>query len=110
MGVEHDRWMTEAIRLAGEAVDRGDEPFGALLVVDAASVLEARNAINGDLAQAIEDSIDRLESEDDLWVGILSHTGPVFCAGADLHEQPAGEAQAQIDHFLFRRIGQVLLE
>lgn len=51
---------------------------------------EARNAINGDLAQAIEDSIDRLESEDDLWVGILSHTGPVFCAGADLKEIAAG--------------------
>lgn len=56
MGAEHDRWMTEAIRLAGEAVDRGDEPFGALLVVDAASVLEARNAINtsGDITQHAE--------------------------------------------------------
>ncbi len=56
MGAEHDRWMTEAIRLAGEAVDLGDEPFGALLVVDAASVVEARNAINtsGDVTQHAE--------------------------------------------------------
>ena len=64
-------------------------------VVDRVAIIrldrpEARNAVNGELAQAIEDSIDRLESEDDLWVGILSHTGPVFCAGADLKEIAAG--------------------
>ena len=55
---------------------------------------EARNAINSDLTRAIEDSIDRLERDDDLWVGILSHTGPVFCAGADLKEIAAGRGAA----------------
>lgn len=45
---------------------------------------EARNAINGEVARAIESAIDRLEADGDLWVGVLSGRGPVFCAGADL--------------------------
>ena len=45
---------------------------------------EARNAVNGVVAQGIEESLDRLESDDDLWIGVLSHVGEVFSAGADL--------------------------
>jgi enoyl-CoA hydratase len=56
--------------------------------------VEARNAINGAMAEAIEGAIDRLEDDDDLWVGILSHNGPVFCAGADLKEIAAGNGAA----------------
>jgi tRNA(Arg) A34 adenosine deaminase TadA len=44
----HDRthhWIRAAIRLAGEARERGDEPFGALLVSHDRSILEARNAV-----------------------------------------------------------------
>lgn len=52
--------------------------------------VEARNAINPAMAEAIEGAIDRLEDDDDLWVGILTHEGPVFCAGADLKEIAAG--------------------
>ncbi|GJM38435.1 MAG: enoyl CoA dehydratase/isomerase [Acidimicrobiales bacterium] len=52
--------------------------------------VEARNAINGAMAEAIEGAIDRLEEDDELWVGVLSHNGPVFCAGADLKEIAAG--------------------
>ncbi len=52
--------------------------------------VEARNAINGAMAEAIEGAVDRLEDDDDLWVGILTHNGPVFCAGADLKEIAAG--------------------
>lgn len=54
--------------------------------------VEARNAINGAMAEAIEGAIDRLEGDDDLWVGILTHEGPVFCAGADLKGIAAGNA------------------
>lgn len=43
-----EKWIREAIRLAAEARERGDEPFGALLVYDGAAVLEARNAVNTD--------------------------------------------------------------
>lgn len=56
--------------------------------------VEARNAINGEMALAIEGAIDRLEGDDDLWVGVLTHEGPVFCAGADLKEIAAGNGAA----------------
>ena len=53
---------------------------------------EAKNAVNGEVATGIEAAIDRLEQDDDLWVGILTHTGNVFCAGADLKVIGAGRA------------------
>lgn len=53
---------------------------------------EARNAVNGAVAQGIEDGIDKLEADDDLWVGILTGVPPVFCAGADLKEINSGNA------------------
>ncbi len=52
--------------------------------------VEARNAINPAMAQAIESAIDRLEQDDELWIGVLAHNGPVFSAGADLKEIAAG--------------------
>lgn len=56
---------------------------------------EARNAVNGALASGLEAAIDQLESDPDLWVGILSantdgQERPVFSAGADLKELNAG--------------------
>jgi enoyl-CoA hydratase len=57
---------------------------------------EARNAVNGDVANGMEAAIDRLEEDDDAWVGILTHNGPVFSAGADLKAINAGQvAQLQ---------------
>ncbi|NCZ93377.1 MAG: enoyl-CoA hydratase/isomerase family protein, partial [Actinobacteria bacterium] len=49
---------------------------------------EARNAINGDVAAAFEAAIDKLEGDDEAWVGVLrantsGQERPVFCAGAD---------------------------
>ena len=52
--------------------------------------VEARNAINPAMAEAIEAAIDRLEADDEIWAGVLTHEGPVFCAGADLKEVAAG--------------------
>ena len=52
---------------------------------------EARNAVNGDVAQGMEDAIDRLEDDDEAWVAILTHNGPVFSAGADLKKINAGQ-------------------
>src|SRR3954469_18147734 len=54
---------------------------------------EARNAVNGDVAKGMEAAIDRLEEDDDVWVGILTHNGPVFSAGADLKAISAGNAR-----------------
>ena len=55
---------------------------------------EARNAIDGPMARAIEDGIDSLEADDSLLVGIISHTGSVFSAGADLKAVRRGEGAA----------------
>jgi enoyl-CoA hydratase len=55
---------------------------------------EARNAVNGAVAQGIEQAIDRIEEDDGIWVGILTGEPPVFSAGADLKEINSGNAAA----------------
>lgn len=60
---------------------------------------DARNAINGDVAAAVEACIDKLEAQDGVWVGVLTantegQTNPVFCAGADLKAINSGNAAA----------------
>ncbi len=58
---------------------------------------EARNAVNGDVANGLEAAIDRLEADEAVWVGILAantegQERPVFCAGADLKAINSGDA------------------
>jgi len=58
---------------------------------------EARNAINGDVAAAMEAAIDKMEADPNVWVGILrantaGQERPVFCAGADLKAINSGQA------------------
>lgn len=58
---------------------------------------EARNAVNGDVAAALEAAIDRLEDDPEIWCGILTantegQERPVFCAGADLKAINSGQA------------------
>lgn len=58
---------------------------------------EARNAVNGDVANGLEAAIDRLEADADVWVGVLAantegQERPVFCAGADLKAINSGDA------------------
>ena len=57
---------------------------------------EARNAVNGDVANGLEAAIDQLEDDDEVWVGILTantegHERPVFSSGADLKAISAGQ-------------------
>lgn len=51
---------------------------------------EARNAVNTAVAQGIEEAIDTVESDDDLWCAVLtgskSEKGYIFSAGADLKQ------------------------
>lgn len=53
---------------------------------------EARNAVNGAVALAMEAAIDEFESNDAAWVAILHGNGTNFSAGADLKEIAAGNA------------------
>lgn len=55
---------------------------------------QARNAINGEVTEGIESALDQIESDDALWISILTGTPPVFCAGADLKEINSGNARA----------------
>src|SRR6202167_6075212 len=55
---------------------------------------EARNAFDGASAQAMEAAVDRLDAEDDLFVGVISGAGGNFSAGADLKAAARGERAA----------------
>ncbi len=47
---------------------------------------ESRNAINGAMRLDLNAAWDRFRDDEDAWVGILTATGEVFCAGADLKD------------------------
>jgi enoyl-CoA hydratase len=57
---------------------------------------DARNAVDPALASALEAAVDRLEADDEVWVGVLAARGPVFCAGADLKAISEGRAEGII--------------
>jgi enoyl-CoA hydratase len=52
---------------------------------------EARNAVNGAVAEAIAAALDRLDAEDALRIGIVTGAGGTFCAGMDLKAFVTGE-------------------
>ncbi len=45
---------------------------------------EARNAVSDEVSRAIEDTLDEFEADGEVWAVVITGTGPVFCAGADL--------------------------
>lgn len=47
-----------------------------------------RNAINGEVTGGLDEALNLLEDNDDLWCAILTGGPEVFCAGADLAEGP----------------------
>ena len=55
---------------------------------------EARNAFDAASAEAMEAAVDRLDAEDDLFVGVITGAGGNFCAGADLKAAARGERAA----------------
>jgi enoyl-CoA hydratase len=63
---------------------------------------EARNAVNGELARAMEAAIDSMEDDPEVWVGVLranteGQERPVFSAGADLKAINAGDSSLQTE-------------
>ncbi len=76
------------------------EPHGRVGVITL-NRPEARNAVNGAVAEGLEAAVDQLEADPELWVGVLranmeGQTRPVFCAGADLKVINSGAAHTII--------------
>ena len=69
------------------------ERFGHVLVITI-NRPEARNAFDAASAEALEAAVDRLDAEDDLFVGVITGAGGNFCAGVDLKAAARGERAA----------------
>src|SRR6266508_2160986 len=52
---------------------------------------EAKNAVNDEVSAAVETALDEYEADDDIRVVIVTGTGDVFSAGADLKMVAKGE-------------------
>jgi enoyl-CoA hydratase len=52
----------------------------------------ARNAVNAEMAQALAAGLDRLDTEAELSVGVLTGAGGTFCSGMDLKGFLKGES------------------
>lgn len=88
---DHERHMARAIELAREAADRGDEPFGSVLVKDDRIVMESRNAVNteNDIARHPELTLARRaaaerDDVDDLVMYTSTEPCPM-CSGGMYH-------------------------
>jgi enoyl-CoA hydratase/carnithine racemase len=54
---------------------------------------DARNAVNGAVAQGLEAAVERVEADPEIWAAVLTGAGPhAFCAGADLKAVAAGRS------------------
>ncbi|WAM11652.1 MULTISPECIES: crotonase/enoyl-CoA hydratase family protein [Rhodococcus] len=53
---------------------------------------DARNAVNGAVAQAVAAAVELLDSDPDLRVGVITGAGGYFCAGMDLKSFLRGES------------------
>lgn len=76
-----------------EQVDRGEEIAVRTIRVERTLVIgldrpAKRNAINGAVTRGLDEALNLLEDDDDLWCGVLTGGPSIFCAGADLAEGP----------------------
>jgi enoyl-CoA hydratase len=52
---------------------------------------DARNAINAEVVEGIEATVDLIEADADVWIAILTGAPPAFCSGADLKAVANGD-------------------
>ena len=45
---------------------------------------DKRNAIDGEMTLALDEALNRLDDDRDLWVGVLTGGPDMFCAGTDM--------------------------
>ncbi len=65
---------------------------------------ENRNALGVALTAELVAAMDRVDSDSDIRLALITNTGSVFCAGADLKERSAGVTGSIDPLTLFRRI------
>jgi methylglutaconyl-CoA hydratase len=90
-----------------------DSPSDRLVRVDVARGVATvtldsphnRNALSGALIGQLLDGLRAATADDAVRVIVLSHTGPVFCSGADLKETAAAVASGEVPA---ARLGEVL--
>jgi len=59
---------------------------------------EARNAVSPEVAHAMEAALDDIETDDDAWAVVVTGTGDVFSAGADLKLVAQGRGNELATH------------
>ncbi|MDA9481313.1 enoyl-CoA hydratase [Bradyrhizobium sp. CCBAU 11445] len=57
---------------------------------------EVKNAFDYETAKAMQAAMDRLDQDEDLFVGIITGAGGTFSSGADLKEAAKGQSQARL--------------
>lgn len=62
---------------------------------------EKRNAIDAEITRGVDDALNRLEDDPDLWVGVITGTGSVFSAGTDL--KGSGSTERGGEYGIIRR-------
>lgn len=67
---------------------------------------EVRNALNGELMEAIGEAVDALEADPSVRALVLAGAGPAFCAGADLRGmRTSRESSDDVNRADARRMG-----
>ncbi|MFG1923415.1 enoyl-CoA hydratase-related protein [Cryptosporangium sp. NPDC048952] len=62
-----------------------------------------RNAIDRVTTRGIDDALNRLEDDDELWAGVLTSAGSVFSAGTDLKDGTGGGTERGGEYGVIRR-------
>jgi enoyl-CoA hydratase len=62
-----------------------------------------RNAVDRDMAQGISATLDRLDVDEQLWVGVITGTDSVFSAGSDLTSGGCAATDRGGEYGLIRR-------
>ena len=64
---------------------------------------DKRNAIDRELADGIDEALNTLEDDPELWVGILTGTASVFSAGTDLKQSSSPTTERGGEYGVIRR-------
>ncbi|MFF0817205.1 enoyl-CoA hydratase-related protein [Rhodococcus sp. NPDC003318] len=62
-----------------------------------------RNAIDPEMATGISAALDRLDDDDDIWVGVITGGDSVFCAGSDLKDGAQARTERGGEYGIIRR-------